>query len=86
MKVFWVLLGFFLGMLSLLILLIVYWRRDAELRVKAFRYTLLGIGIGLILQFLLIGWLNSAYPELASELMGTTPAEPGSSEWSSTNF
>ena len=86
MKAGWMVLGILLGVLSLPIILIVYWRRDAELRFKAFRYTLIGVGIGMILQFLLIGWLNSAHPDLANEVLGTTPAEPGSSGWTSTNF
>ena len=86
MKVGWVALGFFLGIFSPIIIFLFYWRRDPEIRMAAIRYTLAGIAASLVAEFLLLGWLTSVNPEMASQLTGGSVAEPGEAGWTSTNF
>lgn len=85
-KVGWFALGFFFGLLGLIVIYFLYGRRSRDTLFMSLRYVLAGVAAGLVVEFLLVGWLTSTNPELAAQILGESTGEAGSEGWTSTNF
>ena len=72
----WVALGVLLGIFSLIIVFFLYSKRDADVRSQAIRFSLVGIGVGLILQILLLQYMTG----------GASVSASAGGSWTSSNF
>ena len=73
----WVALGIVLGVFALLVAYLVYKRRDPALFWASLRYVLIGVGIGLLIDMLVLQMLSGNVNQ---------GLEPGSPGWTSNNF
>ena len=74
----WGAMGVLLGIFSLIIVFFLYSKRDAAVRAQAIRFTLMGIGIGLILEIMLLQYM------MGDAGAGATAGDGAA--WTSTNF
>ena len=79
MRLGWILLGMLIGILSILVVFVLYRRRDPALFKVSLRYVLIGFGIGLFIEILLLqSVLGGSLPQ--------TTIDSSSPGWTSTTF